>query len=438
MSQSTLDLFGTWSATATTKTVITSINTNEVSAIMLAISSVSSVASTETDASKLAYLSVSMRGALASLTVVSGEMYLATATATQNFPEVTDSILQASLNLKNIFDGQNYYKTDLILSANSFFAALFGVVFVAQIALFAWSRSWYYGICFIAATGLEFSGYLIRALSAKGNETNANYIIQTVFLHIAPAFLMAGIYFMLAQMMVVTGPKSSIMKPLWFSYIFIGCDFLSIVLQGNGGGVSNSKPKVGRDMVLAGIIFQLLTMSAFIYFLIDFYLRSFFAFPLSAERKFKSFLHMFFATKNGRGYGKELERSYDPEFAEQRAHSPFLYSKLPLVMFTGVILVYIRCVYRVAELLQGFDGRLHKTETYLLFMDGLLIFITCALFLVWHVAVIFGKKGVMSAKMLRLHARALKEQKAKDMESGSEFEVATEMDQITVPAMPDK
>jgi hypothetical protein len=57
-------------------------------------------------------------------------------------------------------------------------------------------------------------------------------------LTLAPALLTAGIYLCLGRVITVIGSENSRLKPKMYTYIFIGCDVLSLVLQGTGGGMA--------------------------------------------------------------------------------------------------------------------------------------------------------------------------------------------------------
>lgn len=64
------------------------------------------------------------------------------------------------------------------------------------------------------------------------------------------------------------GPEHSRLKPRLFTWIFISCDVGSLILQAAGGGVAAAAGntdqlllKAGDDIIIAGIAFQVFTMS---------------------------------------------------------------------------------------------------------------------------------------------------------------------------------
>lgn len=426
---------GYWSNTFTsTQTQLTSIDPTRASELSSYIVSITKALATQTNHASQVILDHSLRGALARLTIISAEDVLATATegltastptaVAQAISQASDAIIEATLNLQSLYDDDNLYKSMLSLGGNAFFAASFGLLLVTHTGILAWSRNWYVCICLMCGTGLEFAGYVARVISA-GDETLLDpFIAQICCLTIAPAFIMAAIYMSLAELIVVQGTKTSVMRPLWFSYIFIVCDFISLVVQAIGGAMASiasqqyKSADLGSNVMLAGIVFQVVTMSAFVYFLFDYYFRSMYHFESLAKVGVKSFLQILFGTPQGVKYQKELYHSYDPRFSPQRDHSPILFRYLPLGILASVTFVYIRCVYRVVELAQGWHGYLITTEAFLLILDGTMIFLTSTLFVLFHPAIVFGKDNNLNVA-IRDVSNELK-QSRKERKTGKE------------------
>lgn len=65
---------------------------------------------------------------------------------------------------------------------------------------------------------------------------------------------------------------------MYYTWIFISCDILSLILQGAGGGISATsstdykKQKAGNDVALAGIVFQVATLLVFGFLSVTYYL----------------------------------------------------------------------------------------------------------------------------------------------------------------------
>jgi hypothetical protein len=73
------------------------------------------------------------------------------------------------------------------------------------------------------------------------NWTLGPYIIQTLFLLLAPALLAASIYMLLGRIILVLRAEShAIMKKKWLTKVFVTGDVLSFLLQGAGEYLSDS------------------------------------------------------------------------------------------------------------------------------------------------------------------------------------------------------
>jgi hypothetical protein len=81
-------------------------------------------------------------------------------------------------------------------------------------------------------------GYVGRILLNHNPWSDPGFKIQIVCLIIAPAFLSAGIYLTLRQLVLALDSELSRIKPRLYTWIFITCDVVSIVLQGVGGGLA--------------------------------------------------------------------------------------------------------------------------------------------------------------------------------------------------------
>lgn len=166
------------------------------------------------------------------------------------------------------------------LGANIFFTAFFGICCIAQLVYCAWFRSWTLSVALVVGAGLEVAGYVGRLLLWKNPWDESGFELQIVCLILAPTFVAAGVYLTLKHIILYLGPEYSRLKPKLFTWIFIGCDIGSLILQAAGGGVAASakrdQPKLldaGDDIIIAGIAFQVATMSCCGVLGLDFFVR---------------------------------------------------------------------------------------------------------------------------------------------------------------------
>lgn len=96
-----------------------------------------------------------------------------------------------------------------------------------------------------------------------------------VVLTIAPCFIAAAIYLSLARIILIYGESLARFKPRTYTIIFICCDVFSLVLQAAGGGIadtaeSRSLQQAGIDVMIAGLSFQVVSLTAFMILCADF------------------------------------------------------------------------------------------------------------------------------------------------------------------------
>lgn len=246
------------------------------------------------------------------------------------------------------------------LTVNSFFVALFGVLCLAQIGLGTFRRTWTYMLAMVIATFGEAVGYGGRLMMHKNPWDGAGFKTQICCLVLAPSFLAAGIYLTLKHMVLYCGPEHSRLKPRLYPWIFIGCDFGSIVLQALGGGVaasagdraSNPKLlKVGNGLIVAGIATQVATMAVCALLMIDFFIR-------------------FHKVKKGSSSSATTESSeWEKNRSDVKVRRNFrIFCFAIALAFTTTL---IRCIYRLPEMAGGWGNELMRRETEFLILDGM-------------------------------------------------------------------
>lgn len=248
----------------------------------------------------------------------------------------------------------------------------FSLVCLFNIAVSLWYKQWWFGISFLIATLLEIFGYIGRFLSST-NPTNTNYyIMQTVCITVAPAFIMGGVYFLLAKFAMIYGPNVSRLRPMWYSYIFVSRDAFSIFLQGAGGAIASTAVQRGKSaangthIMVAGLAFQVVSITLFLLFCGDFYIR-----VVKAKRQ---------------GF------TFNPAYEHIRSSKvlvPFLSAGI-----ICTVLIYIRCIYRTVELAEGWRGYLMLHEVYFLIFEALIVFLAVLSLTVIHPGFLFTRTKV--------------------------------------------
>lgn len=115
-------------------------------------------------------------------------------------------------------------------------------------------------------------------------------------------------------------------------------------------------PQTGTDIMIAGVIFQLVAMTIFAGLALDFARRS------------------------------------------VRLATPAGFGQVMAALFISLVAIYARSVFRAIELAEGWDGYLMLHERYFLGLDGALMVLAVGIFLVMDPARILPKTKGLSAK----------------------------------------
>lgn len=406
------------SVSSTVTTTFRSIATTHVVGAEHTLSSAMSRLSTATNVGDVVNYSQLARGARETLAVISAQDVLATATDSGVRALATQALIQAFDSLHVLADDENLYDTDLSRPANIIYLVVNAIIFFYVVGMLYKSRFHWFNVSFFCGYGMELAGFIGRVLSFSDNTNLDYYLLQFVCLTVAPAFIMAGIYFLFGQNVVIYGRAFSPLPPMWYSYLFIGCDVVSLIIQAIGGAMASAATSdhqdtlTGTNVMIVGIAFQVFAMSIFLCFWFEFLRRHYFLVPPDQEMAppadevryakftFANFFRMIFYRKSIREY-KRIYREplFTPEFASIRSKTLFHY--FPLAITSAVIVVYIRCVYRVVELAQGFSGYLITHEVYLMVLDALMISICGLIFLPFHPVWTLGTEHKIGTKMLR-------------------------------------
>lgn len=179
---------------------------------------------------------------------------------------------------------------------------------------------------------------------------------SSVCLTIAPVFFTASIYVTLSQAIIFLAPTVSRFEPRLFYWIFIPADIVCLVLQAAGGALSTESEggQVGVDISIAGLVLQVVVIAVFIGAFADYMIRY-----------FRS------------GYASALGWRLKVFFAG---------------LSVSILLILIRCCYRVAELNQGYTGDLMHDEISFVILEGFAIVIAVAALFFGHPGLALGHK----------------------------------------------
>lgn len=144
----------------------------------------------------------------------------------------------------------------------------------------------------------------------------------------------------------MVGPQYSRLPARWYTWIFIGCDLVSLILQGAGGGTAATadddqpdQQELGTNLMIAGIVFQVITLLVFG--------------GLAARYAMNAYQGRFQFSQS------TVALLHDTRF------KLFLISLV--VAFTTI---FTRCVYRIAELAGGWGNPIMQRENEYIVLES--------------------------------------------------------------------
>lgn len=233
------------------------------------------------------------------------------------------------------------------LAASIVFIVIFGistVVFVVQ----GWKyrRTWLaFSIVFSLGCALETVGYIARVMLNNDPFSGTGFKLSVVLLTFAPAFMSGGIYLLLKHVCLAFGAQFSRLRPKLYTWIFVSCDIVSIILQAAGGALSavantQSLLNIGVDVMIAGLAFQVITLVTFAVLAFDFFW---------SVRK-----------------SVDLLKPSSRDLISNRMFKLFIAAAT--VSYTCIL---IRCSYRVAELSGGWGNPIMRKESEFIVLESL-------------------------------------------------------------------
>ncbi|VDB94162.1 unnamed protein product [Peniophora sp. CBMAI 1063] len=229
------------------------------------------------------------------------------------------------------------------------FLILFGASTAMHLAQAIYFKLWFL-LPTVVLCGLgELTGWSGRLWSSY-NILNGNaFLMQITTTIISPTPLIAANFIMLGRIILRLGEGYSRLSQRWYTRVFLTCDIVALVIQGAGGGIASSAhthsgSELGSNIMLAGIIFQLICIVIYT--------------ALAAE-----FLWH---------YGKDMP--FRRAFVHM--HRSKTARRLKIMLFgmcIMTVLLFIRSVYRTAELAGGWHGTIITTEWLFDVFDGAMV-----------------------------------------------------------------
>ncbi|KAI0348093.1 RTA1-domain-containing protein [Trametopsis cervina] len=244
------------------------------------------------------------------------------------------------------------------------FVVLFGLSTLLHALQLLHSRLWWLlPTAFLSGAG-EVVGWSGRLWSSIDVPAQTPFMMQVVATIIAPTPLLAAIFIAFARLTELLGVGYSRLSPRWYSRIFLTCDIIALIAQGAGGGIAagattDSGANLGGNIMLAGIVFQLVAQLAFV--------------TLAAEVLYR-FVH-------DRPVGPH-KNQMEKDAGARPWNTRLKLASLGLAVSIGFLI--IRSVYRTVELGAGWTGKVVRTQVYFNVFDGGMVTVAMYALNVFH------------------------------------------------------
>ncbi|KJR85468.1 rta1 domain protein [Sporothrix schenckii 1099-18] len=188
----------------------------------------------------------------------------------------------------------------------------------------------------------EIIGYSGRIIM-HGNPFSFNgFLIQIICITTAPVFICAAIYVTLSRTIDFLDRSLARFNPKFFIWFFIPCDVISLIFQAAGGALSSTSSggdRLGVNMSLFGLSFQVFTLVIFIFFSADYLVRYY---------------------RRNSGLSTHLA-------------NPGRFRLFMGGLWAAILLILVRCIYRIDELSEGYSGALFHNESVFYGLESVMI-----------------------------------------------------------------
>ncbi|KAJ7670263.1 RTA1 like protein-domain-containing protein [Mycena rosella] len=221
-------------------------------------------------------------------------------------------------------------------------------------------------------------GFVLRLIFSDEPSSIAKFIIMTMFILLSPCAFLAVDYMLLSHLAATfdreVTDRCLLLRSSRIVKIFMWSDYVTLSLQGNGGGLQVSKTPtlatVGTALVMTGLVVQAISFVFFTYVLVVF--------------------------------GWRIRKHFPAAWIPSTPRPWRILSRQPIddwrplfcVMCVTCVGISIRSIFRIVEFSQGHNGYISVHEEYFYLFDALGLWISMTLFcFVWPTRVLYTPPG---------------------------------------------
>ncbi|KAF9238967.1 RTA1-domain-containing protein [Melanogaster broomeanus] len=248
------------------------------------------------------------------------------------------------------------------------FLTLFAISTVAHIVQATRFRIWWLFPTAVFCGVSELVGWGARLYSSGAPRDLIPFEIQISATITGPTPLIAVNFIILEFIIKTLGARYSRLSPRMYMVLFLTSDVISLSIQGAGGAIAGMAAGNGRDpttggnVMLAGIIIQMVAITLFVIFTSE-------------------FLYRYACDKPLKAPANDLERH------QALAYGLGMDKRMKLALYAmgfSTICLFVRAVYRTIELTDGWSGRIIATELYFNVLDGGMVILAIFTLNIFH------------------------------------------------------
>ncbi|KAJ8475099.1 hypothetical protein ONZ45_g15727 [Pleurotus djamor] len=245
-----------------------------------------------------------------------------------------------------------YYPTTYVAII---FLVLFGLSTLGHTVQAGLLRTWWMFPTACLAGALEVLGWAGRLWSSYSPRNSDAFQIQICATILGPTPLVAANFIILGRIIAKLGPAYSRLSPKWYTAVFLTCDIVALVIQGIGGGMASvavntdRDPSTGGNVMLGGIIFQMVAIAVYAICAVEFYTRYLKDHPVRVVTQGPN------------------------ESVVTRGELTKRLTIMSYALGFSTLCLFIRAIYRTIELADGWTGRIITTEVYFNVLDGMMV-----------------------------------------------------------------
>ncbi|KAM6536172.1 hypothetical protein FALCPG4_002189 [Fusarium falciforme] len=273
----------------------------------------------------------------------------------------------------------DYFST----GACALFVALYAILIFCQLG-FGWrSKTWSYTAYLLVGSVFELIGYISRVRMSFNPFISNAFILQILFLILAPTLIAAAISLTFKHLVLYYGIQYSTIRPKLYPWIFVGSDFVSIIIQGIGGAVAasastgdNPDPKradLGNNLLIAGVSFQVVNMVVCGILMLIYIHR------YRNARKLATY-----TVDCGEDGIISTDSTDSPSTSHRTPQSDKRVKKFIYSITIAYIAIIIRCIYRIPEMASGWGSSIMRDEATFMVFDGAMILLAVILLTTVH------------------------------------------------------